>query len=674
MPRISARKRLNQRKKPTISTKPSRSRRSEKPRRQWTNVQMEAAMKAVEDGSPINQAARDHGVPKTTLRDRLSGRVIHGSKPGPKPYLSSSEELELSSFIKESAKVGYGKTRKDVMIIAERVAKDKGTLRKERISQGWWNRFMERQKDLSLRRGESISHVRMDAVNKETMDHYFLLLKDTLDEHNLRDKPEQIYNVDESGLPLDPKAPNIITEKGSKNVRYRQSGRKGQVTIVACSNAVGQTIPPMVIFDAKNLNHAWTKNEVPGTKYGLSDNGWINTGLFESWVCELFIHNAVPGRPLLLLLDGHSTHYQPDVVKFAREHNIIMLCLSPHTSHASQPLDCGVFKPLKSEWTNVCHTFFQNNPGKIITRFNFNSLFSQAWLTAVNPANIIGGFKRSGVCPYDPTAVCITGSRSDVQIQSSPGDSTGSDSSFSVGDNSSNQAKGLDGSDGANVDETTNNTDHLADGGGHDPNESHPLVDSFTPKQLELFQQRFEEGYNIFHDKDYVCWLKHYHPEAVTNHSESDSYSPDVSSSEKSSSITPKTPQLTQSQSTSSTPLGNSAGMHKESCVSKYLATPCSSSASSKSAPKARLLTSADALAILEEKERKKKEAAEEKERRKKEREEKKKQKEQEREEQKKQRETEKKKENSKEDRKGQIYGIKINRKPTQTDFQTKTT
>ena len=216
---------------------------------------MEAAIKAVEDGSPINQAAREHGVAKTMLRDRLSGQVIHGTKPGPKPYLTGSEELELSSFIKESAKIGYGKTRRDVMIIAERVAKDKGILRKERISQGWWNRFMEQQKDLSFRRGGSISHVRMDAVNKETMDHYFSLLKDTLDEHNLRDKPEQIYNVDESGLPLDPKAPNVITQKGSKNVRYRQSGRKGQVTIVACSNAVGQTIPPMVIFDAKNLNH-----------------------------------------------------------------------------------------------------------------------------------------------------------------------------------------------------------------------------------------------------------------------------------------------------------------------------------------------------------------------------------------------------------------------------------
>ena len=72
---------------------------------------------------------------------------------------------------------------------------------------------MEHQKDLSLRRGESISDVRMDAVNKETMDHYFLLLKDTLDEHNLLDKPEQIYNVDKSGLSLDPKAPKAAEEK-----------------------------------------------------------------------------------------------------------------------------------------------------------------------------------------------------------------------------------------------------------------------------------------------------------------------------------------------------------------------------------------------------------------------------------------------------------------------------
>ena len=45
-------------------------------RKQWTNEQMIAAMEAVETGeSGINRAAVDHGVPKTTLKNRLSGRV-----------------------------------------------------------------------------------------------------------------------------------------------------------------------------------------------------------------------------------------------------------------------------------------------------------------------------------------------------------------------------------------------------------------------------------------------------------------------------------------------------------------------------------------------------------------------------------------------------------------------
>ena len=32
----------------------------------------------------------------------------------------------------------------------------------------------------------------------------------------------------------------------------RPTGKKGQVTVVACGNASGQSLPPMLIFDAKN--------------------------------------------------------------------------------------------------------------------------------------------------------------------------------------------------------------------------------------------------------------------------------------------------------------------------------------------------------------------------------------------------------------------------------------
>ena len=46
------------------------------------------------------------------------GRVVHGTKPGPRPYLSTTEEAELSSFLKSCSNMGYGRTRTDVMGIA----------------------------------------------------------------------------------------------------------------------------------------------------------------------------------------------------------------------------------------------------------------------------------------------------------------------------------------------------------------------------------------------------------------------------------------------------------------------------------------------------------------------------------------------------------------------------
>ena len=71
-------------------------------------------------------------------------------------------------------------------------------------------------------------------------------------------------------------------------MRYCSSGNKSQVTVVACVNAIGQCLPPFIIFHAKNLNLDWTKGEVPGTMYGLSDSGWIDMVLFKEWFFNHF--------------------------------------------------------------------------------------------------------------------------------------------------------------------------------------------------------------------------------------------------------------------------------------------------------------------------------------------------------------------------------------------------
>ena len=93
-----------------------------KKRKCWQEESVSNAVKAVQEGQSISEGARDHGVPKTTLYDRVSGRVQYGSYPGPQPYLNNQEEKELATYSKHCARVDYGKTRRDVPTVVETAA------------------------------------------------------------------------------------------------------------------------------------------------------------------------------------------------------------------------------------------------------------------------------------------------------------------------------------------------------------------------------------------------------------------------------------------------------------------------------------------------------------------------------------------------------------------------
>ena len=74
--------------------------------KQWTNVRMSKVIEAVASGSSVRQAAEEYAVPHSTLHDRITGRVKHGSKSSPQKYLSTVEEEELVSFLKNCSSIG----------------------------------------------------------------------------------------------------------------------------------------------------------------------------------------------------------------------------------------------------------------------------------------------------------------------------------------------------------------------------------------------------------------------------------------------------------------------------------------------------------------------------------------------------------------------------------------
>ena len=256
---------------------------------------------------------------------------------------------------------------------------------------------------MTLRTAEPLSYARAVASSPEIIDHYYDLLEQTLVDNDLLEKPMQLFNMDETAMPLDPTPTKVVVLKGTKYPTSVTSGNKAQITVVACCNAAGYAMPPMVVFDHQTLKPEMAFGEVPATVYGLSKKGWMDSELFQLWFTQHFLVHAPPTRPLLLLMDGHSTHFEPSVIRKAAE--VILFCLPPHTTHLLQPLDKGCFGPLKVCWRRECQAYLRRNPGKVMTRFEFSRVFSQAWFQGMSMSSVIGGFRTTGVYLFDRHAL-----------------------------------------------------------------------------------------------------------------------------------------------------------------------------------------------------------------------------------------------------------------------------
>lgn len=75
---------------------------------------------------------------------------------------------------------------------------------------------MQRQPNLSLRKGNATAIVRMDATSVDAINQYFDLFNDVLEKNNLKQSPGLIYNVDESGMALEHCPPKVVSLKGQK--------------------------------------------------------------------------------------------------------------------------------------------------------------------------------------------------------------------------------------------------------------------------------------------------------------------------------------------------------------------------------------------------------------------------------------------------------------------------
>lgn len=115
----------------------------------------------------------------------------------------------------------------------------------------------------------------------------------------------------------------------------------------------------------------------------------------------------------MLVLDGHESHQSVDFEAYCKDHNIIPICLPPHSSHITQPLDVEVFSALKRAYGHEINTFIRAYINSI-SKVEFFLAFHAAYKRSITISNILGGFRGAGLIPYDPQAVI---SKLDVKLR-----------------------------------------------------------------------------------------------------------------------------------------------------------------------------------------------------------------------------------------------------------------
>ena len=103
-------------------------------------------------------------------------------------------------------------------------------------------------------------------------------------------------------------------------------------------------------------------------------------------------------------MDGHSSHVAARVIAYCMDKAIDLLILPPHTSHLTQPLDVGIFGPLKRALAQETDSASQLDCGRM-ARVEWTEMYINARNRAFSVSNILAGWRGAGLWPLSPVTV-----------------------------------------------------------------------------------------------------------------------------------------------------------------------------------------------------------------------------------------------------------------------------
>jgi len=246
------------------------------------------------DNKSQKAVAKKYAISRQTLRRHVAkaneGKGVE-KKLGRNAILSAEQEDELSNYVQVMEASLYGLTPMSVRKIVYRYCQENAipnSFNHETKTAGrkWFRKVMARRKELSVRTPEPVSIQRAMGFNEPKVNLFMNILEKHLFHENgngRRIPPENIFNVDETGISICHKPHKIVAKRGKKNVGGLTSAERGKnTTVVCCFSATGQYIPPFIIFPRVRMKES-LMNHVPSGAVGrATKSGWINEDLLRN--------------------------------------------------------------------------------------------------------------------------------------------------------------------------------------------------------------------------------------------------------------------------------------------------------------------------------------------------------------------------------------------------------
>ncbi|XP_045036644.1 uncharacterized protein LOC116925953 [Daphnia magna] len=362
-----------------------------------------------EDNRKISDISKALSIPRRSLTRYIKTgeeQPLVGYSKSRKVF-SSAHENDLEEYLHQSADIYYGLSPKEVRKMAWHYASmlelnfpETWNTNKE-AGVDWFGGFLKRHPTLSIRKPEATSLARTSAFNQHNVDLFFDNLSKLLDREKIR--PHCIWNMDETGVTTVIPCEKIVARRGQKQVGAVVSAERGVLVTLACAvSATGNSIPPFFIFPRANFKPHMLNGAPLGSKGTANKSGWMLESTFNDFM-DHFISSVRPSKdhPVLLLLDNHSSHLSLAALDLAKKNSVHLLSFPAHCSHKLQPLDVSVYGPLKKYNTAAQATWMRNNPGRTMTIYDIPGIINSSFPLAFTPSNIIAGFQKSGISPFD---------------------------------------------------------------------------------------------------------------------------------------------------------------------------------------------------------------------------------------------------------------------------------